>query len=60
VLPEEEAKSTKADATSAVFRDLAAAIERCFDAISIADVCSRGDSLGLRRRGAREPTNYVI
>lgn len=47
------------DATAAVFADLAGAIEKCFDSISIADVCERGASLGMRRK-VREPSAYVI
>ena len=47
------------DATAAVFRDLARAVERCFDEISIADVCERGASLGVRKK-AREGSSYVI
>lgn len=48
------------EATTSIFRDLAASIERCFDAISIADVCARGSELGLRRKGRPERANYVI
>lgn len=47
------------DATASVFRDLAVSIEKCFDSISIADVCERGLSLGVRRR-SRERSSYVI
>ena len=47
------------DATTAVFRDLAASIERCFDEVTIADVCERGVSLGLRR-GTRPQPDYAI
>ena len=47
------------DATASVFRDLASSIEKCFDAISIADVCERGLSLGVRRR-SRERSSSVI
>ena len=47
------------DATAAVFRDIASAVERCFDSVSIADVCERGAELGLRSK-ARERTSYVI
>jgi Rrf2 family transcriptional regulator, iron-sulfur cluster assembly transcription factor len=71
MLPDDEVKATRRtvggdgstrsepDATAAVFRDLAASIERCFDAITIADVCERGTSLGCRRR-TRERPNYAI
>jgi Rrf2 family transcriptional regulator, iron-sulfur cluster assembly transcription factor len=47
------------DAAIAVLRDLAGSIEKCFDAISIADVCEKGEALGLRRRG-HERASYVI
>src|SRR5262249_41055428 len=33
------------DATAEVFREVAAEVERCFDAVTIADVCERGASL---------------
>jgi Rrf2 family transcriptional regulator, iron-sulfur cluster assembly transcription factor len=59
-LAEEEAgRRTVPDATGAVFRELAVAVEKCFDAVSIADVCERGESMGLRRR-SRERSSYVI
>lgn len=59
--PDEEPLRTRTgvDVTAAVFRDLAASVERCFDEVSIADVCDKGDSLGVPRR-ARERTSYVI
>jgi Rrf2 family protein len=50
----------RTDATAAVFRDLAAAIERCFDGVTIADVCERGRELGVRRKGRPERATYVI
>jgi Rrf2 family protein len=61
VLQPEDSPGGKAgvDATAAVFRDLAGAIEKCFDSLSIADVCEQGASLGVRRK-AREPSTYVI
>lgn len=63
IAPEQDqdtgAEATGPDATAAIFRDLAASIERCFDAISIADVCERGATLGVRRR-AQDRVNYVI
>jgi Rrf2 family protein len=51
--------SSSRKVTDAVFRDLSARIERCFDEISIADICSRADELGVRRPGAQRPA-YVI
>jgi Rrf2 family iron-sulfur cluster assembly transcriptional regulator len=47
------------DAIAAVFRDVATGVERCFDAVTIADVCDRGASLGLAKK-ARERTSYAI
>jgi hypothetical protein len=34
-------------------------VERCFDAITIADVCERGNTLGVRKK-TRERTTYAI
>lgn len=48
------------DATASVFRELALSVERCFDEISIADVCVRGNQLGMRRHGGREAPDYAI
>jgi Rrf2 family protein len=47
------------DAALAIFRDLAGSIEKCFDAISLADVVAKGMDLGIRRRG-RDRATYVI
>jgi Rrf2 family protein len=47
------------DATSSIFHDLAKSVEKCFDAVSIADVCARGESLGLHRV-SRSRATYVI
>jgi Rrf2 family protein len=47
------------DAPAAVFKELAGSIESCFDSISIADICAKGVSLGVRRCG-RERATYVI
>jgi Rrf2 family transcriptional regulator, iron-sulfur cluster assembly transcription factor len=61
MLPGDEEKSHRGpDATAAIFRDIGAAVERCFDAVTIADVCERGQLLGVRRKGARERASYVI
>jgi Rrf2 family protein len=57
VIPADGEEGT--DAAIAVLRDLGGSIEKCFDAISIADVCEKGEALGLRRRG-RERASYVI
>jgi Rrf2 family transcriptional regulator, iron-sulfur cluster assembly transcription factor len=61
IQPDEDARADAGpDATASVFRDLATAVERCFDEISIADVCVRGNELGMRRRGARDVPDYAI
>ena len=57
--PGERAALEARDVTEAVFRELSRRIEGCFDDVTIADVCRRGEELGLRRR-ARERYVYVI
>jgi Rrf2 family protein len=47
------------DATAAVFGEIAVSVEKCFDAVTIADVCARALALGLRKK-SRERTSYVI
>lgn len=61
MVAEDDGRSARVgpDATAAIFRDLAASIEKCFDSVSIADVCERGLSLGVRRR-TRDRASYVI
>ena len=60
VLEDEDARARGGpDATASVFRDLAKAVEGCFDAVSIADVCERGTELGVRNK-ARPRSSYVI
>jgi Rrf2 family iron-sulfur cluster assembly transcriptional regulator len=54
-----DGKKSPLDATASIFRDLAASVEKCFNEISIADVCDRGESLGLRRPD-RSRASYVI
>ncbi len=46
------------DVTDVVFRELSRRIEGCFDDVTIADMCRRGDELGLRK--SRERYVYVI
>jgi Rrf2 family transcriptional regulator, iron-sulfur cluster assembly transcription factor len=46
------------DVTDAVFRELSRRIEGCFDAVTIADMCHRGDELGLRKQ--HDSYSYVI
>ena len=47
------------DVTDAVFRELSRRIEGCFDDVTIADMCRRGEDLGLRKR-TRDRHAYVI
>ena len=59
----EETKRDKADAdgkdvTDTVFRELSRRIEGCFDAVTIDDMCRRGDELGLRKQ--HDSYSYVI
>jgi len=59
----EETKRDKADAdgkdvTDTVFRELSRCIEGCFDAVTIDDMCRRGDELGLRKQ--HDSYSYVI
>jgi Rrf2 family protein len=56
---DERARRGGPDAIAAVFRDVAASVERCFDAVTIADVCERGASLGVKKK-TREQTSYAI
>jgi Rrf2 family transcriptional regulator, iron-sulfur cluster assembly transcription factor len=62
IAPDDDGRSANAmlDPTLLVFRDLAAAVESCFDAVSIADVCERGVALGICRKGRPERATYVI
>jgi Rrf2 family transcriptional regulator, iron-sulfur cluster assembly transcription factor len=46
------------EVTDAVFRELSHRIEGCFDAVTIADMCRRGDELGLRKQ--HDSYSYVI
>jgi Rrf2 family protein len=61
MLPDDDEKTRKqgADAIASVFQDIAAAVEKCFDEISLADVCERGATLGLKKK-TRERASYVI
>ena len=59
----EETKRDNADAdgkdvTDTVFRELSRRIEGCFDAVTIDDMCRRGDELGLRKQ--HDSYSYVI
>lgn len=46
------------DVTDTVFRELSRRIEGCFDAVTIDDLCRRGDELGLRKQ--HDGYSYVI
>jgi Rrf2 family protein len=59
MLADDEGRRSGPDATASVFRDVAASVEKCFDAVTIADVCARGASLGLRKK-SRDRSSYVI
>src|SRR6478672_10470132 len=50
-LGEEESagRRTGPDATAASFREIAIAVEKCFDSITIADICARGEAMGALR-----------
>ncbi len=56
---DERARRGGPDAIAAVLRDLSAHVEECFDAVSIADVCERGTSLGVRNPSG-ESSSYSI
>jgi Rrf2 family protein len=45
--------------TEAVFRDLSERVESCFDGVTLADICSRAEGMGLPR-GPKECYSYVI
>jgi Rrf2 family protein len=47
------------EVTDAVFEDLAIAVARCFEEVTIEDVCARGEEMGIRRR-LRPLSAYVI
>jgi len=46
------------DVTEVIFHEVSRRIEGCFDDVTIADMCRRGDELGLRKN--RERYVYVI
>lgn len=45
--------------TEAVFRDLSAKVESCFDGVTLADICERAERMGLPR-AHKETYSYVI
>ena len=48
--------ATSLAVTEEVFEELSASIEGCFDAITLEDMCERGEASGLRRK---PPKRYV-
>jgi hypothetical protein len=42
-----------------MFQELSTRIEQCFDAVTLADMCRRGEELGLRKP-TRDRYVYVI
>lgn len=47
------------DAAGAIFKELGGNIESCFDSISIADICAKGEALGVCRRES-DRDDFVI
>ncbi|HEX4338129.1 MAG TPA: Rrf2 family transcriptional regulator [Polyangiaceae bacterium] len=45
--------------TDSIFRELSADVQRCFDGVTIGDICKRADELGVSRPGAQRQV-YVI
>ncbi|MBN1605035.1 MAG: Rrf2 family transcriptional regulator [Polyangiaceae bacterium] len=45
--------------TESIFKDLSVRVEACLDELSIAELCERGERLGLQRPGAQRYV-YVI
>jgi Rrf2 family iron-sulfur cluster assembly transcriptional regulator len=56
---DEKARRGAPDAIAAVFRDVAVGVEKCFDAVTIADVCERSTSLGVRKK-TRARVSYAL
>ncbi|MBL9024920.1 MAG: Rrf2 family transcriptional regulator [Myxococcales bacterium] len=48
------------DPIAGVFGDLEKNIEKCFDAVTIAEVCARGEKLGLPKQGNVPAPEYAI
>ncbi|NUO51997.1 MAG: Rrf2 family transcriptional regulator, partial [Polyangiaceae bacterium] len=48
------------DPLASVLQDLASNIEKCFDAVTIAEVCRRGERLGVPRKGEPAGPEYAI
>jgi Rrf2 family protein len=60
VVQQDEEGDDRRDPTAAVFRDLCRSVERCFDEVTIADVCARGSEMGLRREHLGDLPDYAI
>ncbi len=41
-------------ATESVFEDLSRRVEACLDGVSVADICTRAEQLGVRKPGAKK------
>ncbi len=51
--------SSSRTVTDSIFRELSAGVQRCFDGVTIGDICRRADELGVSRPGAQRQV-YVI
>ena len=60
VVQQDEEGDITRDPTAAIFRELSASVERCFDEMTIADVCARGSAMGLRREHLGDLPDYTI
>jgi len=60
VLQVDEESDEARDPTSLVFRELVGTVERCFNEVTIADVCAKGSALGLRREHLGDLPDYAI
>ena len=60
VVQQDDEADVGRDPTAAVFRDISSAVERCFDEVTIADVCARASSMGIRRPHLGELPDYAI
>jgi hypothetical protein len=43
-----------------VLADVGRSVERCFDEVTLQDLCARGEELGLRPPPATDPPRWVI
>lgn len=56
---QDEGDATSRAVTEEVWGELAERLEACFDEVSVAEMCERGEALGYRR-GPPSKYNYVI